>query len=138
MIQELKAIIAQANANYIIEFDESRMMNVKVDEINRSDSFAYIEEYSSGRYNVPKFFKEKTTQVQIYFCKFTEFQNDADDREALRQLIETEIVIPFMSKYNESGKFKQVDNWNFFTTLPRFDANEVSIMLQFDCVVTYC
>ena len=69
---------------------------------------------------------------------FTELQVDAIEREAIRTQIETDIVIPFMDKYNASGVFDNVDTFKFMTTLPRFDANEVSIMLQFDCKKTKC
>lgn len=138
MISELIQIIQSSNPDYIVEFEESKMMNVKADEYPLGDKFAYIEEYISGSYSKEKFFHKKVIQVQIYFCMFTELQVDAIEREAIRGQIESDIVIPFMEKYNASGVFDKVDTFKFMTPLPRFDANEVSIMLQFDCKKSKC
>ena len=54
------------------------------------------------------------------------------------ETIKSEVVKPFMNAYNASGKFDVVDTFKFYTPLPRFDANEVSIMLQFDCKQNMC
>lgn len=138
MITQLKEIIAAANPDYIVEFEENKMMNVKADEYALGAKFAYIEEYNQGTYSKEKFFKKKTTQVQIYFCRFIDLAVDASDRELIREQIESEIVLPFMNAYNDSPAFELVNTWRFYTPLPRFDSNEVSIMLQFDCVETMC
>lgn len=138
MITQLKQIIQESNADYIVEFEENRMMNVKVDEYSKDAKFAYIEEYISGSYVKEKFLHKKSIQVQIYFCMFTELHVDAIEREAIREQIESDIVIPFMERYNSSGIFDKVTTFKFATPLPRFDANEVSIMLQFDCKKIKC
>ena len=138
MITELKQIIQESNPAYIVEFEENKMMNVKVDEYPMGAKFAYIEEYISGSYTKEKYFHKKILQIQVYFCMFTELQVDAIQREAIREQIESEMVIPFMDKYNTSGIFDKVDTFKFLTPLPRFDANEVSIMLQFDCKKVKC
>jgi hypothetical protein len=64
--------------------------------------------------------------------------NTAIQRNAIRDQIESEVVLPFMDKYNASGIFQKVETFRFLTPLPRFDANEVSIMLEFDCKTTMC
>ena len=138
MIQELISIIKSANPYYVIHFEESSMMNIKVDEIDESESFCYIEEYTESRYFKEGYVKKKSTRVQIYFCKFTELHNDAIKRECLRSEIESEIVKPFMAKYNESTVFKKVDNFTCRSILPRFNANEISLMLEFDIIQTIC
>ena len=138
MIQELKTLIETSNPLYEVEYEENKMMNLKADEKSLDARFAYIEEFVQGSYTRPKYVLEKITQVQIYFCRFAEFQNSAMDRENLRNQIESEIVLPFMRRYNDSGIFDRVDNFKFYTPLPRFDANEVSIMLQFDCKQNIC
>lgn len=114
------------------------MMNVKADEYALGTKFVYIEEYTSGSFNKLGYFDSETINMQVYFCKFSELHTDADIREAIRQEIRTEIVRPFMEKYNQSGLFSVVNNWRYLTPLPRFDANEVSIMLQFDCTKVIC
>lgn len=136
MIQKLTDVITVANPDYIVEFEENKMMNIKVDELEKDAKFAYIEEYVQGSYGDTKFFKQKTTQIQIYFCRFSDLHIDAIEREQIRKAIESEIVIPFMKLYNET--FNAVHEWKFYTPLPRFDANEVSIMLQFNFVQSYC
>jgi len=138
MIEELKTIVTTSNALYEVQYEESKMMNLKADEKHSNARFAYIEEFTQGSYTRDKFVPQKTTQVQIYFCRFGEFHSSAMDRETLRSQIETEIVLPFMQKYNDSHLFDRIDNWKFFTPMPRFDANEVSIMLQFDCKQNRC
>lgn len=138
MITELRQIIESSNPNYIVEFEENAMMNIKADSYPRDNGFAYIEEYVQGSYSKERFFRNKIINMQIYFCKFTEMHNNAIERERLRELIEMQIVQPFMKKYNESGVFQKVHLWKFYTPLPRFDANEVSIMLQFDCKKIRC
>ncbi len=138
MIAQLKQIIQSSNPDYIVEFEESKMMNVKADEYPTGAKFAYIEEYVSGSYTKEKYLHKKILQIQVYFCMFTELHVDAIEREAIREQIESDIVIPFMDKYNASGVFDKVDTFKFSTPLPRFDANEVSIMLQFDCKKVKC
>ena len=138
MIAQLKQVIEASNEDYIVEFEESRMMNVKADEYPLGAKFAYIEEYTSGSYTKEKYMRKKVLQVQVYFCMFTELHVDAIEREANREQIESHSVIPFMEIYNASGIFDKVDVFKFATPLPRFDANEVSIMLQFDCKKVKC
>lgn len=138
MISEIQDIINGTGAGYDVTYEESSMMNLKADEKNSNARFAYIEEFTQGNYTRDKFVPQKTTQVQIYFCRFGEFHSSAMDRETLRSQIESEVVLPFMQKYNDSHLFDRIDNWKFFTPMPRFDANEVSIMLQFDCKQNRC
>lgn len=149
MIQELKTLIESIlDGNnqplYSIEYEETKMMNLKADEKSLDARFAYIEEFIQGSYTRAKLQyggwgqTQKITQVQIYFCRFGELQSSAMDRDAIRSQIESEIVLPFMNKYNDAGIFDRVDNWKFYTPLPRFDANEVSVMLQFNCNQNMC
>lgn len=133
MITELKTIITSSNPLYEVEYEESKMINLKADEKSLDARFAYIEEFTQGKYVREKFILQKTTQVQIYFCRFAEFESTAVEREAIRSAIESEIVFPFMKAYNDSHSFDVVNDWTFYSPLPRFDANEVSIMLQFNC-----
>lgn len=138
MLEKIKEILNRANCSYKVIYEEAHMMNVKADEIGRCDSFVYIEEFIRGQYTQEAYRKTKTMQVQVYFSRFTEMQNDATEREALRQRIEDEIVEPFMEEYEKSGIFEAVTTWSIFYPLPRWDANEVSVMLQFPCKVIRC
>jgi len=132
MLSKLEEIINNANSSYIVEYEELSMMNVKADEIKYSQPFAYIEEFRQGEYGKTGFWRNKTTKLEIWFCRFCQFENDARVREAIRDAIESEIILPFIEEYKKHTELVQPEKWNWFTPPPRFDSNEVSIMLQFD------
>jgi len=56
----------------------------------------------------------------------------------MREKIEEEAVLPFITRMNENDNFKQIERFDIGTPLPRFDANEVSIKLEFDLTSTIC
>lgn len=134
LLQSLQSV-CDTIKEYGFIFEEARMMNVKAD--NKPFPCIFFEEYRDGKYNV-KYGIAKTTRVQLYFMKLVPMHSDAISRETLREQIEREAVKPFIKAYNESGLFNEVLEWRFFTPPPRFDVNEVSIMLQFDCVTRNC
>ena len=150
MLSELLTVIQEANAGYYATYEEASMMNIAVDYLPNTDpdslntatmlglpedvpspllGFAYIEEFQTGKYE-RKFVTDKTTRVQIWFCKASPFSNTAANREALRAEIESEIVFPFIGLMQKSTKFAQVSTWAWATPPARFDMNEVSIMLE--------
>jgi hypothetical protein len=132
MLSTLEKIIKRANPSYNTEYEELSMMNVNADEIRYTQPFAYIEEFTRGEYGKQGYFNQKTVEAQIWFCRFSPAHNTAAQREAIRQQIESEIIIPFMQEYKKETTLRQPDTWKFFTPPPRFDANETSIILQFD------
>ena len=139
MINKLLEILQEAVPSYEVSFEESRMMNVAADTIERYKGFAYIEEYRQGYYSFRGYKKTRTTRIQIYFCKFVDFQDNAINRELMRAKIEEEAVLPFITRMNENDNFKQIERFDISTPLPRlFDANEVSIKLEFDLTSTIC
>lgn len=138
MLEQLKEILNTTNSSYEIIYEEKHIMNVKVDELNKEQSFVYIEEFIRGRFTQEKYRKTRTMQMQIYFSKFVEMHENALVRQALRDQIENEIVLKFMSVYEASNYFANVENWNIYYPLPRWDANEVSVMLEFDCKLNNC
>lgn len=107
-------------------------MNVKADAIKYSQPFAFIPEFLEGEYSKNGFYKQKITRMQVFFCRFCQYGNSANDRENLRKQIEHEVVIPFIEEYKKEIKLYQPEKWKFYYPIPMFDANEVSIMLQFD------
>lgn len=138
MLQEIQQILNAANPQYKVIYEENHMMNIKADELALNSRFVHIEEFTRGQYTSERYFETKTVQMQIYFCRFVEMEADAIVREGIRNEIESEIVEPFIRAYKESNLFASVDNWAFFYPLPRWDANEVGIMLQFPCKVSKC
>lgn len=137
MIQEITDLIQSVNPLYLVEYEESRMMNLRADEKSLDGRFCYIEEFTSGTYERNRFVPQKTTRISLYFCQFTTLHGTALDREAIREDIERTVIYPFINKYNDSGIFDRVEIWNFASPLPRFDANEVSVMLSFNCKQNY-
>ena len=132
MLSKLEEIIKRANPSYLIEYEWPNRMNINADEIEYAQPFAYIEEFTHGEYGKTGYFRHKMTEVNLYFCRLCQFENTAREREAIREQIESEIVIPFMEEYKKETGLNQPERWKFFTPIPRFDANEVSIMLLFD------
>ncbi|GHT33973.1 hypothetical protein FACS189434_09340 [Bacteroidia bacterium] len=138
MLEQIKELSQAANADYTVEYEESSMMNIRTDEYPSDANFVYIEEFRTGKYVFGKYGqKTRVMKMQIYFCKFTQMQNNAIQREALRDVITAEIVEPFMELYDKS-EFQAVETWGVSYPLARFDANEVSVMLEFDCIIPKC
>jgi hypothetical protein len=146
----------RANPDYLFEHEESRMMNVKVDEVYRHESFVYMEEVQSGAYDLPRGkWRLKTIRVQLYFCKFIDMHAFADrgdmplsvegldtaTRQEKRDLIEREIVLPFINEFDraaENGDFVKVTRFPFRYPPVRFDSNEVSILLELEAAIPIC
>lgn len=126
-----------SDVSYIIHYDDKYMMNKKADDLKRTQSFIYIEEFVQGSYNKAKYNNgNKIIRMQIYFSKFIDMHNEAINRQMLRDQIESEIVVPFMATYE--SKYGEVQQWKFYYPLPRWDGNEVSVMLEFDCIIPIC
>jgi hypothetical protein len=138
MLSEIKQIIQTANPLYTVIYEEKHLMNVKVDELPRNAGFAYIEEFIRGQYRQEKYRITKTMQMQIYFSRFVDMHEDAELRQAVRKQIEEEIVLPFMNVWENSHLFESVEQWNIYYPLPRWDANEISVMLEFACKTPLC
>jgi hypothetical protein len=138
MVQQLKDLITQSNPAYVVEFEEAHLMNVKADNYKLGTNFAYIEEYLQGKYLKENYQNKKSVQFQIYFCKFTELDNTADEREILRNAIESEIVLPFIDNIRASGLIDRNAEIPFYHPVPRFDAHEVSVMVQIDVKKIIC
>ena len=134
-LEGIKQICRNINS-YSFYFDDRQLMNVNADEA--PFPLIFFEEYREGSYQTKHFF-EKSTRVELYFCKLCQMHNDGEERERLREEIEAEAVRPFIKLFNAHPEiFTPVTEWRFYTPPPRFDANEVSIMLQFNATLTQC
>lgn len=134
ILNKLTSIINSANADYAVEYDEATMFNVRADGFDKGHKFAYIEEFREGEISVPKYFLKESTKMQIAFSQITEIRLSALEREEIREEIKKEIVKPFIEAYNKSTDFEKVNRFKTYTPLARFDANEISVVLEFDCV----
>lgn len=159
-------MVKMVNPMAVFECDQARMLNVKVDTMERfvtdsdgnrvSSDFVYVEEPTTGYYDVPyRGHQKQRTIMQIYFCKFEPIANDAYKgdtkfsqnsptigRLELKNQIEEQMVRPFLYllKTSELG-LRHPEIFNTIRIMypsPRFDANEVSVGLELTVTQEWC
>ena len=88
IITLIRDIVKMVNPLAVFECDQARMLNVKVDTMERfvtdsdgnrvSSDFVYVEEPTTGYYDTPyQGYPTQRTIMQVYFCKFEPMANDA-------------------------------------------------------------
>lgn len=150
----------------VFECDQARMLNVKVDTMERfvtdsdgnrvSSDFVYVEEPTTGYYDTPyRGYPTQRTIMQVYFCKFEPMANDAYKgntkfsqnsptigRLELKNQIEEQMVRPFLYLLKTSQLVKQypeiMNTVRVLYPSARFDANEVSVGLEFTFKQDWC
>lgn len=166
IITIIRNIVKMVNPLAVFECDQARMLNVKVDTMERfvtdsdgnrtSSDFVYVEEPTTGYYDIPyRGYQKQRTIMQIYFCKFEPMANDAYKgdtkfsqnsptigRLELKNQIEEQMVRPFLYflKTSELG-LRHPEIFNTIRILypsPRFDANEVSVGLELTVTQEWC
>ncbi len=133
MLEKIKSIIEQANADYVVEYDEGNMFNIRADGFDRGTKYAYIEEFKEGEIDMQGFFEKDKLRLNIYFSEIPEQELNALSRELIRERIKAEIVKPFIKAFIASPFFSSNKIFKYYYPLSRFDANEVSVMLDFEC-----
>lgn len=166
IITIIRDIVKTVNPLAVFECDQARMLNVKVDTMERfvtdpdgnrvSSDFVYVEEPTTGYYDIPyRGHQKQRTIMQIYFCKFEPMANDAYKgdtkfsqnsstigRLELKNQIEEQMVRPFLYflKTSELG-LRHPEIFNTIRIMypsPRFDANEVSVGLELTVTQEWC
>lgn len=166
IITLIRDMVKMVNPLAVFECDQARMLNVKVDTMERfvtdsdgnrtSSDFVYVEEPTTGYYDTPyRGYPTQRTIMQVYFCKFEPMANDAYKgdtkfsknsptigRLELKNQIEEQMVRPFLYLLKNSQLVKQYpDIMNTVRVLypsARFDANEVSVGLEFTFKQDWC
>lgn len=166
IITLIRDMVKMVNPLAVFECDQARMLNVKVDTMERfvtdsdgnrvSSDFVYVEEPTTGYYDTPyRGYPTQRTIMQVYFCKFEPMANDAYKgdtkfsqnsptigRLELKNQIEEQMVRPFLYLLKNSQLVKQYpDIMNTVRVLypsSRFDANEVSVGLEFTFKQDWC
>lgn len=166
IITLIRNMVKMVNPLAVFECDQARMLNVKVDTMERfvtdsdgnqtSSDFVYVEEPTTGYYDTPyRGYPTQRTIMQVYFCKFEPMANDAYKgdtkfsknsptigRLELKNQIEEQMVRPFLYLLKNSQLVKQYpDIMNTVRVLypsARFDANEVSVGLEFTFKQDWC
>lgn len=159
-------MVKMVNPLAVFECDQARMLNVKVDTMERfvtdsdgnrvSPDFVYVEEPTTGYYDTPyRGYPTQRTIMQVYFCKFEPMANDAYKgdtkfsknsptigRLELKNQIEEQMVRPFLYLLKTSQLVKQypeiMSTVRVLYPSPRFDANEVSVGLEFTFKQNWC
>lgn len=159
-------MVKMVNPLAVFECDQARMLNVKVDTMERfvtdsdgnrvSSDFVYVEEPTTGYYDTPyRGYPTQRTIMQVYFCKFEPMANDAYKgdtkfsknsptvgRLELKSQIEEQMVRPFLYLLKTSQLVKQypeiMNTVRVLYPSSRFDANEVSVGLEFTFKQDWC
>lgn len=166
IITIIRNMVKMVNPLAVFECDQARMLNVKVDTMERfvtdsdgnrvSSDFVYVEEPTTGYYDIPyRGHQKQRTLMQIYFCKFEPMANDAykgdtkfsqnsptTGRLELKTQIEEQMIRPFLYllKTSELG-LRHPEMLNTVRILypsARFDANEVSVGLELTVTQDWC
>ena len=166
IITLIRNMVKIINPLAVFECDQARMLNVKVDTMERfvtdsdgnrvSSDFVYVEEPTTGYYDTPyRGYPTQRTIVQVYFCKFEPMANDAYKgdtkfsknsptvgRLELKSQIEEQMVRPFLYLLKTSQLVKQypeiMNTVRVLYPSARFDANEVSVGLEFTFKQDWC
>ena len=166
IITLIRDIVKMVNPLAVFECDQARMLNVKVDTMERfvtdsdgnrvSSDFVYVEEPTTGYYDTPyRGYPTQRTIMQVYFCKFEPMANDAYKgdtkfsknsptigRLELKNQIEEQMVRPFLYLLKNSQLVKQfpeiMSTVRVLYPSSRFDANEVSVGLEFTFKQDWC
>lgn len=166
IITIIRNMVKMVNPVAVFECDQARMLNVKVDTMERfvtdsdgnqvSSDFVYVEEPTTGYYDTPyRGYPTQRTIMQVYFCKFEPMANDAYKgdtkfsknsptvgRLELKSQIEEQMVRPFLYLLKTSQLVKQypeiMNTVRVLYPSARFDANEVSVGLEFTFKQDWC
>lgn len=166
IITIIRNMVKMVNPLAVFECDQARMLNVKVDTMERfvtdsdgnrvSSDFVYVEEPTTGYYDTPyRGYPTQRTIMQVYFCKFEPMANDAYkgdtkfsknsptvERLELKSQIEEQMVRPFLYLLKTSQLVKQypeiMNTVRVLYPSSRFDANEVSVGLEFTFKQDWC
>lgn len=166
VITIIRNMVKMVNPLAVFECDQARMLNVKVDTMERfvtdsdgnrtSSDFVYVEEPTTGYYDTPyRGHPTQRTIMQVYFCKFEPMANDAYKgntkfsknsptvgRLELKSQIEEQMVRPFLYLLKTSQLVKQypeiMNTVRVLYPSARFDANEVSVGLEFTFKQDWC
>ena len=166
IITLIRNMVKMVNPLAVFECDQARMLNVKVDTMERfvtdsdgnrtSSDFVYVEEPTTGYYDAPyRGYPTQRTIMQVYSYKFEPMANDAYKgdtkfsknsptigRLELKNQIEEQMVRPFLYLLKNSQLVKQfpeiMSTVRVLYPSSRFDANEVSVGLEFTFKQDWC
>ena len=95
LLTKIKTLAEAAVPSYRFEYEAAKMQNVSAD--NGTFPLIFFEEYvnKDGAY-LGRFGWRRRQSVELYFLRLAPLHADAVTREALREQIEAEAVLPFI------------------------------------------
>lgn len=137
LIETIKTIAGNAIPAYHFEFEGRKMENVKADDT--TFPLIFFEEYvqKDGQYT-GRYGWRKRQPIELYFLRLAPLDADAVTREALREQIESEAVLPFLEALNGAQVFDSVDDVRVVAVPPMFDTSAVGLLLSFDVTYNTC
>lgn len=135
ILPTIKELCQTACPGWAFEFETKKMMNVKADDAHFP--LIFFEEYTNARYSGP-YQRRKKVLVQLSFQKLADFQCDAIQREAIREEIESEAILPFLDALDACDKFEEVTDIECPPEPPLYDANAVAVLLSFWVTFSVC
>ena len=137
LLQRIQALVAASCPGYGFEYETQKMMNVRADD--KAFPCVFFDEYYTETDDMASRYGDKTVAtVNIHFLKLADFQCDAVVREALRQEIKTEALLPFVEAAKASRDFTAVRVIDRSPEPPLFDANAVGILLRIQFTYPTC
>lgn len=130
---ELKELVKRAIPGWEVTIDEAQMVNITLDDMNRCEGFAYIEEFAT--WNVSERMGTRATyRHEITFLRFCDFECDAMQRVAIRE----ERIMPAVRSIQRALKEYGVTNFDCDVYPRGFDANEVLVHIAFNVEESIC
>lgn len=143
LIDKIKELCNQANSEYIFSHNTMLDENKQSQYKQMSDKFVWLEERKSG-YFTAKYQLKKVTNFVLYICTMIDgqIQDTADDREIVRETMQSEFIVPFIKLFMESELLPTSESgivsMPFDEPLPIFDNYAVVEILQIKCEEPLC
>ena len=128
-------MVAEVAPSYDFIYANANMMNVRADDAHFP--LVYCEEITAQRYDSgPYGALSKYTTFELYFMRRAPMQGEALGRDAIREQIEQEAVVPFL----KALALMQPNTTAISSELPpaMFDDNDVAVMLRFEWREAIC
>ena len=138
MLQEIKDLITSVNSSYVQTYESKAMQNIVADEQNHVNSYILIEEFQGAKYSrTASAIKISNLKVFLYCYKFTQLHDTAEERQAIREKIVSDIANPLFGILINCPLFNGTFNLTF-PPVSEFDANDVCVVIEFDYPIRIC
>jgi hypothetical protein len=142
MLAELKQLIINAGITYPVTYEEAMFYNaIDTDEKLTDTYHILIEEFVNADLIRDKGSFMETVKAQVYFFyipeKIATSDTTAEEREAKREELKDNGVYPLADKLRYEGA-NQTKTFRISYPIPRFDCEEIGVLLEFDWKKPVC